>query len=104
MTRAIVLALIAASGLMLSALANTDASVNAPAALANSETADPVIRRQSRAEYANSLRDLFGMDFTFVAELPPDGQAGGFDNIADAMALSPLLLEGYLKVARKVSN
>ena len=37
-------------------------------------------------------------------ELPPDGVAAGFDNIGDALSISPLLLEQYLKVARKVSE
>jgi len=74
-----------------------------PAAAA-SEIPVPVVRRLNRVEYANSLRDLFGIEFPFTDELPADGQAGGFDTIGDALSLSPLLLEGYLKVARKVSN
>jgi hypothetical protein len=62
------------------------------------------LRRLTRFEYANSLRDLFGIDFPFIAELPADGQVAGFDNDADALALTPVLLESYLKVARKASD
>lgn len=64
----------------------------------------PTIRRLTRVEYANSLRDLLGIEFPFTAELPADGQAEGFDTIGDALSLSPLLLETYLKVARKASE
>jgi len=63
-----------------------------------------VIRRLNRTEYANAIRDLLDLELPLAAELPPDQAAGGFDNIADALALSPLLLENYLRVARKVSG
>jgi hypothetical protein len=64
----------------------------------------PLIRRLNRTEYANAVRDLLAIELPLVAELPEDGIAAGFDNIADALSMSPLLLERYLKVARKVSE
>jgi hypothetical protein len=64
----------------------------------------PVIRRLNRAEYANAIRDLLAIELPMAAELPEDGVAAGFDNVADALSMSPLLLEGYLKAARKVSE
>jgi hypothetical protein len=64
----------------------------------------PVIRRLNRTEYTNAIRDLFQLDLPLAAELPPDQLAAGFDNIADALSMSPLLLERYLKVARRVSE
>ncbi|MGH9666042.1 MAG: DUF1587 domain-containing protein, partial [Bryobacteraceae bacterium] len=64
----------------------------------------PVIRRLNRLEYANSIRDLLAIEVPVADELPPDGIAAGFDNIGDALSMSPLLLEQYLKVARKVSE
>ena len=64
----------------------------------------PVIRRLNRTEYANAVRDLLGLQLPLAAELPQDQSIAGFDNIADALALSPLLLERYLKVARRVSE
>ena len=63
-----------------------------------------VIRRLNRLEYGNAVRDLLNVDFPYSAELPQDGGAEGFDNIADALSISPVLLDSYLKVARKVSN
>jgi mono/diheme cytochrome c family protein len=64
----------------------------------------PVIRRLNRAEYANTIRDLLGLELPLAAELPQDQLAAGFDNIADALSMSPFLLERYLKVARRVSE
>jgi hypothetical protein len=63
-----------------------------------------VIRRLNRTEYGNAVRDLLAVDFPFSTELPADGVAGGFDNIGDALSMSPVLLESYLKVGRKVSE
>ncbi|MCY4596548.1 MAG: DUF1592 domain-containing protein [Bryobacterales bacterium] len=63
-----------------------------------------VIRRLNRREYANAIRDILALEVPVAARLPPDGQAVGFDNIADALSMSPLLLEGDLKAARQVSQ
>ncbi len=63
-----------------------------------------VIRRLNRTEYANAIRDILALEVPVASRLPPDGQAAGFDNIADALSMSPLLLEGYLKTARLVSQ
>ena len=74
-------------------------------AAANSLNAGrPVIRRLNRLEYANAIRDLLVLKLPLAEELPPDSSAAGFDNIGDALSMSPLLLEQYLKVARKVSE
>ena len=65
---------------------------------------EPVVRRLNRTEYANAIRDLLAIELPVAAELPQDGIAAGFDNIGDALSMSPLLLERYLKVARRVSE
>jgi len=64
----------------------------------------PVIRRLNRTEYGNVIRDLLAIELPLADQLPPDGQAAGFDNIGDALSMSPLLLEKYLKAARRVSR
>jgi hypothetical protein len=66
--------------------------------------ATAVLRRLNRLEYVNSLSDLFGIEFPFAAELPADSVAAGFDNSGAALSVSPVLLESYLKTARKASN
>lgn len=56
-------------------------------------------RRLSHAEYGNSIRDLLGVEIDPHATLPPDIQAFGFDNISDALVISPGLIEKYLVTA-----
>jgi hypothetical protein len=63
----------------------------------------PLLHRLNRAEYANAIRDLLALDVDVTALLPADDSAYGFDNIADALGVSPVLLERYLVAADKVS-
>ncbi len=60
------------------------------------------LRRLNRVEYANTIRDLVGVDFDAVNTFPPDDTGEGFDNIADVLTLSPMLLEKYLAAAEKI--
>ncbi|MCY3846913.1 MAG: DUF1587 domain-containing protein, partial [Acidobacteria bacterium] len=52
----------------------------------------PQLHRMNRAEYRNAVRDLLALDAD-VSALPADDSTFGFDNIADALGVSPLLLE-----------
>jgi hypothetical protein len=63
----------------------------------------PLIHRLNRAEYANAIRDLLALEVDAAALLPADDSVDGFDNIADALSLSPALLERYLAAAAKIS-
>lgn len=59
-------------------------------------------RRLNRQEYANTMRDLLGLQSGNPAEdLPADDVGYGFDNIADVLSLSPLHMEKYLANAEK---
>src|SRR5580700_4216732 len=62
-----------------------------------------VVHRLNRAEYANAVRDLLAVDIDVTDLLPTDGADFGFDNIATALKTSPLLLEGYVNAAQRVS-
>src|SRR5207244_6601157 len=62
-----------------------------------------LIHRLNRAEYANAIRDLLALDVDAESLLPPDDAAYGFDNIADALGVSPMLLERYLSAAGRIS-
>ena len=59
-----------------------------------------VIRRLNRAEYENTLRDLFDLPGLNVKDmLPDDGRAFGYDKSAAALDISPVLLAKYGEVA-----
>src|SRR5262252_3248015 len=60
--------------------------------------------RMNRAEYANAIRDLLGMEIDSVTMLPADDSSNGFDNIADVLGVSPALLERYVSAAAKISR
>src|SRR5271163_3143028 len=62
----------------------------------------PILHRLNRSEYANAIRDLLALDIDAAALLPPDDSAFGFDNISDALGLSPSLQEHYLDAALKI--
>ncbi|XZE21538.1 DUF1592 domain-containing protein [Pirellulaceae bacterium SH449] len=60
------------------------------------------IRRLNRTEYTNTIRDLMGIDFNADVVFPPDDTGFGFDNIGDALSLSPMLVEKYLAAATEI--
>jgi len=63
----------------------------------------PVIHRLNRAEYVNAIRDLLTIDID-EGLLPADDSGYGFDNIADVLSVSPMLMERYLSIASTVSR
>jgi hypothetical protein len=73
-------------------------------ALANPYAGDTKVHRLNRAEYANAVRDLLGVEADLTELLPSDGGDFGFDNIAEVLRTSPLLLERYLTVALRVAD
>jgi hypothetical protein len=60
------------------------------------------LRRLNRNEYNNSVRDIFRLEASPADQFPPDDSGYGFDNVADALTLSPLLMEKYFQAARQV--
>ncbi len=64
----------------------------------------PAIHRLNRAEYANAVRDLLGLDLDHARDLPADDSGYGFDNIGDVLTVSPLHIEKYIATARQVSR
>ena len=63
----------------------------------------PLVHRLNRAEYGNAIRDLLDLEIDPASLLPADDSAYGFDNVADVLGVSPVLLERYLSAAGKVS-
>ncbi|MEZ5363151.1 MAG: DUF1587 domain-containing protein [Bryobacterales bacterium] len=77
------------------------------ARLDRSQPVDPgrvTARRLNRVEYANSVRDLLGLDMNPAAELPPDPYGYGFDNIGDVLSTNSALLDQYVKAAETIAR
>ena len=69
--------------------------------------ADPgrvTMRRLSRFEYRNTIRDLFGITEDVTTEFPAGDLGYGFDNIGDALSVSVLHLEKYAAAARRIAH
>jgi hypothetical protein len=77
------------------------------AAAAHPDPGRRVVHRLNRAEYVNAVRDLLDLDTHAIGVtslLPPDDSGYGFDNIADVLTVSPVLLERYMSAARKITR
>jgi len=60
----------------------------------------PQLRRLTRAEYENTIRDLFGMSgIALAGSLPADGSAHGFDKHPEALDISHVNVAKYLEAA-----
>ena len=58
------------------------------------------LRRLNRAEYQNTLRDLFDLPGLNVKDLlPDDGRAFGYDKSAAALDVSPIQMAKYMEAA-----
>jgi mono/diheme cytochrome c family protein len=71
---------------------------------ANAALVTPALHRLNRTEYANAIRDLLALDINVNTLLPADGSSQGFDNLAEALAVSPSLIQGYVSAAMKISR
>jgi hypothetical protein len=75
------------------------------AAAAHLNPGRPIIHRMNRTEYANAIRDLLAFDVDARALLPADDtDPNGFDNNADVLSISPVLLERYMSAAHKIAR
>jgi hypothetical protein len=61
------------------------------------------IRRLTRTEYQNAVRDLLALDVDVQSLLPADDSSYGFDNVTVG-DLSPTLLDRYISAAEKISR
>lgn len=64
-------------------------------------------RRLNRAEYINTIRDLFGVELDLQLEqlLPADGGGGeGFDTTGDTLFTSSIHIEKYLAAAEQITQ
>lgn len=61
------------------------------------------LRRLTRTEYQNAIRDLLGLELDLSESLPRDEVSHGFDNITVG-ELTPSLLDRYLSTSRKIAR
>jgi mono/diheme cytochrome c family protein len=69
----------------------------------------PQLKRLTRTEYRNTIRDLLALEnlpaeMNYELLLPADNSSSGFDNIAELLFVSPAIMERYLEAARKISR
>jgi len=64
----------------------------------------PLLRRLNRTEYQNAIRDLLDLPINASELMPADDSSGGFDNVANVLSISPVLLEAYISAASKISR
>jgi hypothetical protein len=70
----------------------------------------PELHRMNRTEYQNAVRDLLGIQVDVGDLLPPDARTssgvagGGFDNMSEALTITPSLLSAYVRAADQVSR
>ena len=61
-----------------------------------------VLRRLNRAEYQNTMRDLFDLEMDYARDLPPEGASpDGFKNNGQSLQMTSIQLEYYLDAARR---
>ena len=63
----------------------------------------PAVRRLTRTEYANAVRDLLAVTVDAAELLPRDEESGGFDNITNT-GLSPARVARYVAAAERISR
>ena len=73
------------------------------AASGRTEPGRVALHRLNRKEYANAIRDLLDVQMDAADLLPRDDARDGFDNVADALQVSPSFLDQYLAAARTVA-
>ena len=74
------------------------------AAAADPNPGRKAAHRLNRREYGNAVRDLLDLVVDGAALLPPDDVDHGFDNMADALSVSPALLDRYIFAARRIAR
>ena len=59
------------------------------------------IQRLNRTEFAATVKSLIGVDIDARQALPTEVEVHGFNNIAEALAVSPAFMEQYLSATRR---
>jgi mono/diheme cytochrome c family protein len=84
-------------------IAYLEASLDRAAAAHPNPGRTSTLRRLTRTEYQNAIRDLLALDIDAASLLPADESSYGFDNVTVG-DLSPTLLDRYVSAAEKISR
>ncbi|MGH9204131.1 MAG: DUF1587 domain-containing protein, partial [Vicinamibacterales bacterium] len=84
-------------------IASLETSLDRAAAAAPNPGRTATLRRLTRTEYQNAIRDLLALEVDVASLLPSDESSYGFDNVTVG-DLSPTLLDRYISAAEKISR
>jgi hypothetical protein len=84
-------------------VAHLESSLDRAAAARPNPGRTATLRRLTRTEYQNAIRDLLALDVDVASILPGDESSYGFDNVTVG-DLSPTLLDRYISAAEKISR
>jgi hypothetical protein len=84
-------------------IASLEKSLDRAAAANPNPGRTATIRRLTRTEYQNAIRDLLELEVDATSLLPADEASYGFDNVTVG-DLSPTLLDRYVSAAEKISR
>jgi hypothetical protein len=84
-------------------IASLETSLDRAAAASPNPGRTATLRRLTRTEYQNAIRDLLALDVDAASLLPADDSSYGFDNVTVG-DLSPTLLDRYVSAAEKISR
>lgn len=84
-------------------VANLEQAIDSHAR-AHPEPGAPLLRRLNRTEYQNAIRDLLDLPIDASEFMPADDSSAGFDNVANVLSISPVLLEAYISGASRISR
>lgn len=85
------------------AISALEAELDRSAALRPNPGRTDTLRRLTRTEYANAIRDLLSLDVDVETLLPADDAGHGFDNVTVG-TVSPTLLTRYVSAAQFISR
>ncbi|HAV13011.1 MAG TPA: hypothetical protein DCX06_05900 [Opitutae bacterium] len=71
---------------------------------ADYDSQSAALRRLNRVEFSNTINDLLFLDGDWSESLPADDAGYGFDNIASALSISPLLIERYFDASARAAQ
>jgi hypothetical protein len=86
------------------AIGEPEGTLGAPSGPQGPDPGRVTLHRLNRAEYNNTVRDLLGTSLRPADDFPADDHSYGFDNIADALTISPTQLELYARAAESLAH